>query len=573
MQSLYRWKYLAFYNFALGVVMSLPRFTIRKDLQDYGVDIAEVYIALVPLSIPWVLKSIPGFCFDKYTLCGYNRKSYLTLACALNAVVSILFLIPGLNFAAYLTLCVLYQQTLVFWDVIIDSIMIEDSHKAEKEKARGALFVLTVILRGLGAAVGDSCGAIAWGDVGSRGVFLSCFGILALNTIVGFFVPDIKFRALFSRVASAGVQVSNLDDVRNNDDEDVMILQQGVVGNQKVLSLGWRYQIAEIRISLSHHVLRRLLIFNMASLMIPSPGLIFFYFLNDEVQFTTEDMSILTVVSQSIQLILVILYVWKLKFYGIRFLYTVTAVLSLAAAILPLFLVIQVPVSSQQQYCGYGHTSNGTMGLLTEFNRTFTPKWNNDTSEFYCYYFQYYAINPMFLALSDDVLGEIVDILRNMPMTMVLIAVCGKNVEASVFSSVLGLLNMMGLAKRVLDYFYTKQCGIKRGNYNNFGPFLLFCAVVELFVSLCIVLIPNESVPKVEAEAADNLRKISQRRNNAGAISEECREIARDIIEKELRSFDRRQTNNTATEVIDSFVLGRGLVGRKYSTSDSQAVV
>jgi hypothetical protein len=239
--------------------------------------------------------------------------------------------------------------------------------------------------------------------------------------------------------------------------------------------------------------------------------------MNDKINFTADQMSILAAVSYSIQCFMIIIYRYKLKYMGIRVMYFIIWVLALFVDFIPFLLTDTIPTFNNSTTCGTDPIYNATI-------------WGEGLNNT-CYYFQIHSIDPMLLALSDDLLGEVVDMLRNIPLTLVLIAVCGDDVEASTYSCIIGLTNTVILLNRYINAHYYVAWGItEENNYINLPSAILFSGALDALTGIFIPLLPYQNIPNIETEAQKKYNNL-----NIKEIVDDCIETSENIILEELK--------------------------------------
>jgi hypothetical protein len=244
--------------------------------------------------------------------------------------------------------------------------------------------------------------------------------------------------------------------------------------------------------------------------------------MNDQVQFTPVQMSILALISEVIHSFMVLSYHTHLKYLSLRRTYLFTGIISIFIGVMPICLTLSIPAEE----CSGG-----------KYNTTFNFDLNTTT----CYFYQYYNIDPMLLALTDDILGEVIDTVRNMPLTMVLMIICGARMEASNYSTILGILNSVGLIKRLADSRVITWWEITETNYTRLSGFIIFCVCLESLTVIFIPLIPDVNIAQIEQDT-----KNEQEIKSINDLIQECIHTTNGIVLEETEKNTRRRLPYTA---------------------------
>jgi hypothetical protein len=372
------------------------------------------------------------------------------------------------------------------------------------------------------------------GVLGSKGVFSMMSGLFFFNFLIGWTLPDTK-HAPMKRIAPSEPLSSDPVLFRSGSTDQYLTPEQRhtLFENRtarEIVNQGWRYQWAQMMLVFRHPDLRRLFFFNLFMRLLPSPGLPLFYFLNNELNFTSMDMLTLAGISQVVQVVVLVAYNKKIKFMSIRTLYFLTAILSAVASFLPYLLVHRVVTPSCNHY-------NVTVDA--------------ETGETFCYFFQYHDINPLVLAISDDVLGDAIDLIRNLPLGLVLIAVCNSHVEASVYSVIIAGMTLVSLSRRLVDAQIYLAWGVTAANhYKTLPGLVLFTGVLELMANIWTILLPRRDVSTIQEQAERVLADIQKKDSSIQAVIEDCQAVSKQVIDEELRFFRLQQESRDEEAVV-----------------------
>jgi hypothetical protein len=251
--------------------------------------------------------------------------------------------------------------------------------------------------------------------------------------------------------------------------------------------------------SLQHPILKTLLLYNVISGLTPSPGLATFYFLNDVVGITPYQTSMLTLIGYATHFFMMLIFEYCLRGVSIRIIYFIVCLLKIASGFAPYFLVL--PASEAYSKTHTCSNSNGT-------------HITNGT----CYYYQEHNLDPFPLALSDNIVGELLDDLQSMPLAIVTKTVCYNTVGATVYTFTLSVQNGVTYITSWLNAVLMSYFGINHDNYIAFPDFIKMCTVWDVLVMLLgLPFIPHVSTKtlrdQVDAERVEK-KEVSKVLNN-----------------------------------------------------------
>jgi len=348
--------------------------------------------------------------------------------------------------------------------VMYDSMVIQDS-KYESDDDKGKLVTRVNNYRSLGWAIGEISGPITWGALDSPRVYFILLGIFSVPMILSCLVPEKMHRDTVKDIThpiSGGVELSvdgqdlkvkklikignkkqyrDMYRIANRDEEDGD--DRGEEEDEEDDSNGEKIVIESetcmsnlklIRQSLAHPIIRYLLMYNLICTLFPSASIPMFFFINDEVKITPRDVSIIACVTEFTRIFGGLLYQKFFRTRSIWYIYGVATVVQAITEYVPYLLTKTIELK-EGQTCGDG--------IGWDRNVTYA----NGT----CYLYEYLEINPVFLLVGDEAISEIVDKLKDMPLMILVQALCKESVEASTYSFVQSVQNTVGLLHRISD--------------------------------------------------------------------------------------------------------------------------
>jgi len=126
-------KGIAIFYFFLGVLLQLPDLAIRFFLIDLGIEVATLSAFQATLVIPWCLKPFYGFISDNILICKMRRKPYIILCNLMCMVVWLVMYTLEDQIWTAQCLLVLASVFTCFSDVMYDSILVEIAKKEHVE--------------------------------------------------------------------------------------------------------------------------------------------------------------------------------------------------------------------------------------------------------------------------------------------------------------------------------------------------------------------------------------------------------------------------------------------------------
>jgi MFS family permease len=121
-------------------ILSLSRLAVSYYFKDdLGMDPAELAVFTGLSTLPWLVKPLYGFASDTFPIWGYRRRSYLVLCGVLGSLAwtSMFLLHPSAPLATFLL--ILGSVGTACSDVVVDSIVVEDSRGQPASVAGAAI--------------------------------------------------------------------------------------------------------------------------------------------------------------------------------------------------------------------------------------------------------------------------------------------------------------------------------------------------------------------------------------------------------------------------------------------------
>jgi hypothetical protein len=130
-------------------ILGLSRLAVSYYFKDdLGMDPAELAIFTGFSTLPWLVKPLYGFASDTFPIWGYRRRSYLVLCGIIGSLAwtSMFMFHPSAPLATLFL--ILGSAGTACSDVVVDSIVVEDSRGQPASVAGDFLVALTVALLG-----------------------------------------------------------------------------------------------------------------------------------------------------------------------------------------------------------------------------------------------------------------------------------------------------------------------------------------------------------------------------------------------------------------------------------------
>lgn len=447
MPSLSRSRYLLVSYLSLGLTNYFSVFTIRRDLQDLNLSLAQISMYLSVLYVPWTLKPFFGFISDRFGFRGLHRKPY-AIVCNLIAAVLSFVMLAKLDVAAYVGLLSFLQVFACWSDVVYDAMLVEDT-KRELPADKGRLQTRMWKMRATGLSLAYFFGAVIYEHGNSEAIFAIQGTLYLTQAIVSILVQEPR------REKSPQDRVATARELRSDglakhsqatferEDQDNQVLTCGT-------------QLRAVWDCLTHPVLGRILVFNFFRGLTPSPGVPIFFFLLDRLNFTPTMIGTIGLLGEVTRLMGIFTYDRCLRWANVRSVVVCTAAMIVLLQVTGLFLVLRI---------------HELFGLPA------------------------FAV-AAFEELSTDFVSEI----GNLPILFVTSVLCTKNIEGTVYATNLAIQNLAGILNGFISAGVMHAYSVDHGSFEGLPALIVFCLTLEMCVPLFGFMLPNETVETIAIE-------------------------------------------------------------------------
>lgn len=406
---------------------SLAVFTLFKD--ELKMDPATVGFLTGVTAFPWLVKPLYGFLSDAVPIWGYKRRSYLMLCGGLGASSWLIVSVPGVNVATVVVALMVGSLSTACADVVADSIVVELSRGKPQSEA-GSLQSLCWASVSVGSVVSAYFSGSLVEVYGVRPVFLitACFPLLV--GLAATAIPET--RVLSRRVAPTG-RVSHAG---VGDNIHTETLRRTFANQGKAL---WG--------ALREKSILYPAIFVFLWQATPSAGTAMLFFETNELGFTTEFLGRIQLLASVASLVGVGVYNGLLKDVELRKIFLWTAILG----------------------TGLGMTQ---LMLITGVNRTL-------------------GISDQVFALGDSALLTVLGQVSFMPVLVLAAKLCPTGVEATLFATLMSLLNGGSFLGSALGSGLTGLFGVTADNFDNLAPLVGTCTLLTLAPLPALRLLPS----------------------------------------------------------------------------------
>ncbi len=430
--------------YILGTQLSIYDYTLRKDFAQFDTSITDFGWTMLIMLCPWQFKAVLALISDRFGFRGRHRKPYI-IVCNFLAMICVSFLtMESISKDGYIAAMFFYNLFISWSDVCLDACVVEDS-KDEPPDKKGVTQTFMIRSRLLGDTVGGVMGPVLWKYVGSNGVFGMLAGVCAKGFIMGILLKE-------------PARVEEPDDVK-----------QGV------------YKMVKAACStLNDPIFRGTLIFMLITGLLPSAGIAMFYYFTEELDFTPEFMSLLSLLGGILRFIALTFVYPYLKRFKIRRMYAALAIMGFILSGIPVLLTYQIKViDADVDY--------------------FRQKYNMTTNDtIYAPLSDILGLNNYACAIASDPLDQAIDELKNMPIYNLAALACDKKVAGGAYALVMSLLNLVGGLRRVIDNHIMKALGIDHYKSAGLWILVLICSLSELLPVIpdCF-LVPDASLEEL----------------------------------------------------------------------------
>ncbi|KAG1659431.1 hypothetical protein FOA52_001102 [Chlamydomonas sp. UWO 241] len=414
-------------------LLGLSRLALSFFYKDeLGVDPATASVLMGLATLPWMVKPLYGFVSDSIPLFGYRRRSYL-VACGLlgaSSWTAFALLVDSPSAAVAAMLCA--SLSTAFSDVVVDSIVVERTRNAPPATA-GSLQSLCWTSASVGGITSAYFSGSLVSDFGARFVFGCCAVFPLIVSASALLIDEQPVRA----VAGTGTHAHASTGVR-----------AGAPPMVHTLAQQFSRQGAGLWSAIRQKQIFYPAIFVFLWQASPSCDSALFYFQTNELGFQPE-------------------FLGRVRLAG--------SIASLCGVALYNVYLKRVPLKKMLMWClllgvAFGST---TLILVSGFNRTL-------------------GISDQFFVLGDSVMLTVLGQISFMPILVLAARMCPEGVEATLFATLMSILNGGGSVGAALGAALTSALGVTSDNFNNLFLLVALCNAAALLPLPFLRLLPSE---------------------------------------------------------------------------------
>ena len=429
---------------------SLAVFTLFKD--ELNMDPATVGFLTGVTAFPWLIKPLYGFLSDSVPIWGYRRRSYLILCGALGAASWVTVSLPAVV-SAPVVLVALTAGSLstACADVVADSIVVELS-RGKPQSTAGSLQSLCWASVSVGSVVSAYFSGSLVEAYGPRPVFLitACFPLLVAAAATA--IPEVPVGHGGSSDdagnSGSGEDRRGMDNI-NDDMNNVERADASLSASPTLRELPTAFanQAKALWEAISEKSIMYPAIFVFLWQATPSASTAMLFFETNELGFTTEFLGRIQLLASVASLIGVGVYNGLLKDVELKKIFMWTAFLG----------------------TGLGMTQ---LMLITGVNRTL-------------------GISDQVFALGDSALLTVLGQVSFMPVLVLAAKLCPTGVEATLFATLMSMLNGGSFLGSAMGSGLTGLFGVTADNFDNLAPLVATCTLLTLAPLLGLRLLPD----------------------------------------------------------------------------------
>ena len=408
----------------------LAVFTFFKN--DLGLDPATVGILTGFGYAPWMIKPLYGFLSDSVPLWGYKRRSYLVLCGGLGTLSWLLLASPSVVYsptAAVLAL-VLGSASTACADVVADSIVVELSRDQNAtETTAGSLQSLCWAFASAGGIISAYFSGSLVDDLGARPVFLVTSVFPLLVALAALTIPEVKINKKKSPFFGSNNALHPMSVEKNAE------MISSVKAQAKAL---WG--------ALSQQSILYPAIFVFLWQATPTADTAMLFFETNELQFTNEVLGRIRLVAALSSLLGVGVYNFFLKKTPLRKVFLWTGLLGTGLGLTQLLLVTR---------------TNKALGL-------------SDGA----------------FALADSALLTVLGQVSFMPVLVLAARLCPAGVEATLFATLMSLLNGGAFIGSAFGALLTKAFGVTATDFSHLAMLITVCTLGTLAPLPLLSMVP-----------------------------------------------------------------------------------
>ncbi len=418
---------------------SLAVFTLFKD--DLKMDPATVGLLTGVTAFPWLIKPLYGFLSDAVPIWGYRRRSYLILCGALGAASWVTVSLPAVV-SAPVVLVALTAGSLstACADVVADSVVVELS-RGKPQSTAGSLQSLCWASVSVGSVVSAYFSGSLVEAYGPRPVFLitACFPLLVAAAATA--IPEVPVELDAGLVDETGAKHARVGTTKAT---KMKVTTTPALAELPALFAG---QAKALWGAMSEKSILYPAIFVFLWQATPSASTAMLFFETNELGFTTEFLGRIQLLASVASLLGVGVYNGLLKDVELKKIFTWTAVLG----------------------TGLGMTQ---LMLITGVNRTL-------------------GISDQVFALGDSALLTVLGQVSFMPVLVLAAKLCPTGVEATLFATLMSMLNGGSFLGAAMGSGLTGLFGVTAENFDNLAPLVATCTLLTLAPLLGLRLLPD----------------------------------------------------------------------------------
>lgn len=476
------------FYFFLGISNTVYGFSMRKDLQAYGLSLAELTYHIMFPNLPWMFKFLFAAISDTFNLCGLKHKPYIILSNFFSAILCLILILKYPLLPQYIGIMFTLNIFAAWADVMYNSLLVYLSCNDDES---GFVQSRTLFLKQLGQIVGRTLGAPLWQSLGSNGVYGLNSVFFVIPFAVAFLLPEIdEERNKKNRTKKRRVSISIAVDAYGKDikpiegggeeEEEEEEEEKESMSKMVCWSLGMMSN------SLQHPYLKVPLLFLLFVSMLPNSGLATFYFINDVARVTPYEIAILDLSSELVSLAVFATFDFCcLRRLEIRYIFIILWVFKIACGLTPLWIIEPVNNRSCLRVVNETLSYNTTVCYETDF-----------------------LVNPppAFYISGEYVFGSAFDEYTSRPVERIARLVCYHAFGATVYTFIQSSLNAVSGVGMFFISVMMKYFDIDHDKYIALAAYQKFCVVLEaLCIFIPIFFFPRKTIDEIKEEV-DNER-------------------------------------------------------------------
>lgn len=443
-------------------ILGLARLAISFFYKDeFQLDPATVAIVTGLGAAPWVVKPVYGFLSDTVPIFGYRRRSYLII-CGLLGTVSWTALATIVKTPSMaVAMVVLGSLGTACSDVVVDSIVVERS-RGEPQSTAGSLQSLCWASSAVGGIASAYFSGALVDAYGPRGVFglTALFPLMVSLSAVFISEQPVVSRARHKRDSGSGEQ---------DEAESGGLLATEVLAPPGVMKKRLASQVNALWGAIRQRSIFLPAVFVFLWQATPSADTAMFFFQTNHLHFSAEFLGRVRLVGSIASLAGVGTYNYLLKDVPLTKMFFWTAVLGTGLGLTQLILITGI---------------NQQWGLSNEL-----------------------------FVLGDSLVLTVLGQVSFMPVLVLAARLCPEGVEATLFATLMSVLNGGAFAGSTLGALLTKSFGVTSEDFTNLAPLVTVCTLSSLLPLPLLRMLPQGSTTEQiqsnndqESESAESYR-------------------------------------------------------------------